>query len=350
LSLAVHLPSDRFDVYVCTTRIGGGPPIAELEAAGARHVGLGRKGRFDVPGHLALLRLARELRPDVLHAHMFGSNLAGSVFGRLARVPVVIAHEHTWSYEGDPVRKLLDGYLIGRLADAFLAVSSADAERMHSIEHVPRGKIRMIPNAWMPRPDAGSGDLRTQLGLGPDVPIAVSVTTMRPQKRLDLLAEAFVRTLRTVPGARLLLVGDGPERPALEAAVDRLGLRDAVHFLGYRQDIDAVFAAADAMVLSSDFEGTPIAVLEAMAAGVPVISTNVGGLPDVVDQTLGVLVPRRDAAALGDAMALVLGDRDLAARMGAAARKRAAEFTVDRYTERCGALYEELLAASRRRR
>lgn len=347
LNLATHLPSERFEQHLVTTRRSGGEPIAELVAAGVGHTDLRRGGRYDLGGYAKLLGLIHRLRPDVLHAHMYGSNVSGSVFGTLAAVPAIVAHEQTWSYEGQLLRRFLDGRVIGRLADVFIAVSSADAERMQSIEGVPAGKIRMIPNAWSERVYAVQTDLRAELGIGAQTPLAASVMLMRPQKRLDVMVDAFALTLKELPEARLVLVGEGSERSAVSAQVERLGLGHAIHILGYREDIGSVWEAADALVLSSDFEGTPLSVLEGMAAGVPVVSTDIGGMPDITTDDCAVLVPRRDPHALGTALAGVLGDPARRARMGDAAKARAASFTATAHAERVAELYESLLATAR---
>jgi glycosyltransferase involved in cell wall biosynthesis len=342
--LAVHLPRDRFEVTVCTSRHPPGPLRAEVEAAGIRHVGLDRRGRFDVARLAGLVRLLRRERFDVLHAHKFGSNLWGSLFGRACRVPVVVAQEQTWSYEGRPLRRFLDGRVIGRLAHAFVAVSSADRERMIDLESVPRAKTIVIPNAYVPRP-GGGGDLRAELGLRSDVPLVGTVCIHRRQKALEVLLEAFAVVTGRLPEARLAIGGSGPETEGLERLAAQLGLGDRVRFIGRRRDVDAVLRGLDVAAMSSDFEGTPLFALECMANGVPLVATAVGGLPDVVmDGETGLLVAPRDPAALAGAIEALLRDPDRRARMGEAARARLAGFTIERAAERFAALYERLLA------
>jgi glycosyltransferase involved in cell wall biosynthesis len=277
---------------------------------------------------------------------MFGSNVWSTIFGYLTRVPVVVAHEQTWSYEGMPLRRFLDGRVIGRWADAFIAVSSADAERMVTVEGVPREKIHMIPNAWMTRPRAADVDLRAELGIPADAPVAAAVMYMRPQKRIDVMVDAFARTAQRLPEARLVVVGEGDELPVLRERIAHHDLGDRVHVLGYREDVGTVWKIADVQVLSSDFEGTPLSVLEGMASGVPVVATDVGGLRDITDQDCARLVPRRDPEALGTALAEVLADRELQQRMREAALRRADDFTAPAHARRCEALYEELLAGA----
>ena len=283
LGLTTHLPRDRFEVWVCTTRFAGGPPMEALASAGVTHVHLDRStSRRAVAPFRDLVSVLRRERFDVLHSHMFGSNVWGTLFGTLCRVPVVIAHEHTWSYEGEPLRKFLDGRFVGRLATTFVAVSTRDRDRMIAVEKVPPGKIVVIPNAYVPRPDDDVGDLRAELGIPPGVPLVASVAVFRPQKALDVLVDAFAILLEAVPDAHLLLVGGGKCKPAVEQQVERLGLTARVHMPGRREDVASVWAAADLAAMSSDFEGMPLAAIEALEHGVPLVATNVGGLPDIV--------------------------------------------------------------------
>src|SRR5207253_10161989 len=135
--LATHLPPERYEVTVCATRRHTGSLVDELRAAGIRYESLDRRGRFDLAPFRHLVRLLRREGHDVLHSHGFGSNLWGSIFGRLARTPVVVAHEHSWSFEGQRVRRLLDRHVIGRLADVVVAVSTLDRERKTCVVGIP---------------------------------------------------------------------------------------------------------------------------------------------------------------------------------------------------------------------
>ena len=170
IALATHLPRDRFEVTVATTRPTGGPLLESLLAEGIPYLALDRAGRFDVAPFRRLVAFLRHQPIDVVHAHMFGSNLWGSILGRIAGVPVVIAHEQTWSYEGQPLRRFLDGHVIGRLADVFVAVSERDRQRMIDLEGVPAEKIVVLPNPYVPRPDGPSIDYRRHLQIASDAP------------------------------------------------------------------------------------------------------------------------------------------------------------------------------------
>lgn len=345
LGLATHLPADRFELWVCSTRGAEAAAMEQLRAAGVHHLHLDRRGKLDVWRFGRLVALLRRHRFDIVHGHMFGSNLWGCVIGRACRVPIVIAHEQTWSYEGEPVRRWLDGHVIGRLSTRFVAVSTRDAERMATVEGVPAQKIVMIPNAYVPRPGSGDTDLRAELGLGPATPLLVVVAQLRPQKALEVLLDAFPRVREAVPEAHLAIAGDGECRSALEAKARSDGQAERVHFLGRRSDVDAILRAGDVAVMSSDFEGTPLVAYECIANRTPLVATAVGGLPDIIeDGRTGRLVPPRDPRALASALVELLTDPARRAEIVAAAAQREAQFTIAAAASRFAALYEQLAA------
>lgn len=349
LRLALELPDEGFDVWMCTTRMAAAGPLAELAGAGVRHVRAHRSSRVDLPGLRPLWRVLRDERIDVVHAHMYGSNVWGTVLARAAGVPVAIAHEHSWPYEGSRLRPHVDS-AIGRCADAFVAVSEADAELMVEVENVPRAKIRVIPSAWTPRTIPGDGDLRAELGIPAGAPAVGTVAVLRKVKRLELLVEAFARVLQDVPDAWLVIAGEGPDRPVIEAAIERFGVGARTVMPGMREDVDTVWRALDVGAMSSDREGTPMAALEALAYGVPMVAPAVGGIPEIFAGGGGVLVPRHDVAALAHEIAALLTDPQRRREIGARGRARSDDYRAERQVERCVALYRELLATPRARR
>lgn len=351
VGLATHLPRDRFDVRTLTTRASRGALLEMLRAADIPHVNLGRRTKLDYHRLAGLARVLNKDGIDVLHTHKFGSNLSGAVIGRACRVPVVIAQEHTWSYEGQPLRKLLDGRLIGRLVDRFVAVSRADRDRMVELEGVPPSKTVVIPAAYVPRAVLSRRDLRVELGLAPGTPLVGTAANLRPQKALEVLLDAYAQVIATVADARLVIAGDGPSRAGLERRAAELGLTERVFFLGPREDVDAILTSLDLVVLSSDFEGTPLLAFECMAYGTALVATDVGGLRDVVDDGVsGLLVPRRDPSALASAIVGLLGDHRRRADLEVAALLRLKSFTIDAVASRFADLYDEILHERRRRR
>lgn len=343
LGLSTHLPRDRFEPWVCAPRGAEPGALSVLADAGIPFVELGRRGRWDAHRTAGLVGLLRRERFDVLHTHMFGSNLWGALAGPACGVPVVIAHEHTWSYEGKPWRAWLDGRVIGRRAARFIAVSEADAGRMVSIEKVPPEKVMVIPTALIPRPFVPGGDLRAELGVPPGTPLIGSVSRLRRQKALDLLIDAHARVLKVVPDVHLVLGGDGECRGELELHALEAGVAERTHFLGRRDDVDAILSALDVAVLSSDFEGRPLFALECMASGTPLVSTAVGGLPEMIDDgRTGMLVPPRRADSLAEAISALLLDPGLRSRIAAAAAAEVDSHAIESVAAQFGELYERL--------
>jgi glycosyltransferase involved in cell wall biosynthesis len=309
-----------------------------------RVIGLKRTSARQVWAWWPLYRLLRRERVDVLHAHKFGSNLWGTIVGRLARVPVIVAHEHTWSYEGQPLRKLADRAVIARGSSAFVAVSREDQRRMIEVEGIRPQDTLFIPNG-IPAPPAASGsDVRAELGIPPDAPVIGTVSVLRPQKALDVLLRAAKILVEEFPGLRVLIAGEGDRREALEELARELGLQDTVMFLGVRTDVPDVLVALDVAVSSSDFEGSPLSLMEYMEAARPVVATRVGGVPDLIDDgEQGLLVAPQDPPAFADAVAQLLRDPDRARAMGERGReRRRTEFDIDVMVKRLEALYEEL--------
>jgi glycosyltransferase involved in cell wall biosynthesis len=349
--VAMKLDPARFESVLCASRQTDEPLLdRELEEAGIEVLALGRRSTLDLLAWRPLVSLLRD-GVDVMHAHMFGSNVWGTVLGRLSGVPVVVAHEHTWSFQGRPLRRLLDRELVARWADVFVAVSGEDRRKMIEVEGVDPAKIRLIPNG-IPTPANGAvADVRAELGIEPGAPVLGVVCELRAQKALEVLFEAAAFLLAEFPTLKVLVAGDGPERARLEEGARRLGVADTVLFLGIRRDVPAVLAAVDVAVLSSDYEGSPLSVMEYMAAAKPVVSTRVGGVPELVKEDVhGLLVQPRDPEALAKAVARLLRDPGLAKRLGAEGRKRQQrEFSLEAMVRRIEDLYEELWLASGRR-
>jgi len=352
-ALTVRLDPSRFEKSFCVTRPIWGTGVKDrLHAAGVRTLTLERASRADLLAWRPLISLLRRGRTDILHCHMFGSNVSGTILGRLTGVPVVIAHEHVWSFEGHAMRRLLDRELIGKHAHAFLTVSNETRRQMIEVEGLDPTNVRVLPNGIPSLPQPRGHDLRNEFGLAPDQPIVGTVSIFRPQKALDILIRAVSLVAREFPTLKVLIVGGGPEKAALRELVDELGLNGVVTFTGFRSDVADFLAIFDVAVLSSDYEGTPLSVIEYMAAGKPVVATRVGGVPDLVEHGVhGLLVRPQDPEGLARAIVRLLRDPALRARMGEAGQTRQRrEFSIDVTLRHLELLYEELFRASERGR
>lgn len=350
VAVATHLPRDRFDVTVVTTRPAAGPLVDSLVTQGVRHVSLNRRGRFDLAPFRRLVMMLREERIDVLHAHMFGSNFWATVLGRLAGVPVVVAQEHSWSYQGQAARRFLDGHVIGRFCDAFVAVSERDRDRMITLEGVPAEKIVVLPNPYVRRPRDESADVRRDLSIPVGAPVIATVAVLRPEKALEVLLQAFVELLANIPEAILVIAGDGPCRGALERRAADLGISASVRFPGWWQEVGRLLEATDVAALSSDREGAPLFALECMAHTTPLVSTDVGGIAELLRDGHGVLtVPRRDPSALAGALTALLRDPERRAAQARAAAAFLPKYEIDNVVGEFSELYDRLLERSKQR-
>jgi glycosyltransferase involved in cell wall biosynthesis len=287
-----------------------GPMGLEARALGLRTESLEMsRGVPDPRGMLRLVRLVREWRPDVVHSHMVHANLMARMLRIFAPVPVLVSTIHN-IHEGG--RLLMAGYrLTNHLADHMTIVSQAAADRFINDRIVPKRLLTVIPNGveierFQNVPSAVRESLRRSLGLTQHF-VWLAVGRFEIAKDYPTMLHAFAAVRQRHAEAVLLLVGGGSLQAETEAFAESLGLSGAVRFLGIRPDVPELMTAADAYVMSSAWEGMPIVLLEAAAAGLPVVATRVGGNHEVVgNEETGFLVPPRDAGALGDAMSRLM--------------------------------------------
>jgi glycosyltransferase involved in cell wall biosynthesis len=204
-----------------------------------------------------------------------------------------------------------------------------------------------IPNGVGPLPPPSGRDVRRELGIDATAKVAGVVGMLRPQKAHRVLLQALALLIGEWPTLEVLIVGDGPERASLERSAQELGVHRNVRFLGDRADVADVLNALDLAVCCSDFEGSPLSVMEYMDAALPIVATTVGGLPDLIEPGVhGLLVPPQDPPSLARAIEALLRNPDDAHAMGARAReRRRSEFDMDVQVRRLEALYIELLDA-----
>ena len=221
---------------------------------------------------------------------------------------------------------------------------------MIEIEGIDPEDVMFMPNGIPAPPPPTGADVRAELGIPADTPVIGTVSVMRPQKALDVLLHATRTLVDEFPALKVLIAGEGDTREALEELVRELGIGDNVMFLGVRTDVPDVLAALDVAVSTSDFEGSPLSVMEYMEAARPVVATRVGGVPDLIDDGVhGLLVERQDPAAFAAAVAQLLRDPPRAAEMGRQGQeRRRAEFDIDVMVKRLEELYVQLSAQAAR--
>ncbi len=303
---------------------------------------------FD-PGLIrALVRRLRAVRPDVVHTHLLHADLHGTLAARLARVPHVVSSRHN----DDKFRRVLPVRLLNRWlwhqTSAGIAISEAIRQFSIDVEGVPPEKIHTVhygldPASITVPPDARAA-LRRALGLPPETLLIGSVCRLIEQKGLVYGLRGFAEIAGRFPQAHYLLAGEGALRPDLEAEVRTLGLSDRVHFLGWRDDARAVMAGLDVLLAPSLWEGFGLVFLEAMVLGVPVISTQVSAIPEVVvDGETGWLVPVRAAQAVAAALSQALDQPAERQSRGMAGRRRVeTQFSAEVMVERTVEIYRSL--------
>jgi glycosyltransferase involved in cell wall biosynthesis len=283
-------------------------------------------------------RWFRKVAPDVVHAHS-GIWLKAAQGARWARVPRVTFTLHGIS-PSEPWYMRHYSRMAARSTDDVVAVSASLGEHLRNVVHVARDRVHVIPNGVSTREfctGPRSPEFRRHLGIPADASVVGSVARLHPVKNHALLIAAFARLRQQRPDAFLLLVGDGPCRQEIERDVADRGLSTAVHITGVISPTAPLFREMDVFVLSSHIEGTSISALEAMASGVPVVATAVGGNPVLLGHgQRGLLAPAGDAAALMEAMNTLLQDETLRVRVTAAAaeavsREYSEENMVTRY-------------------
>ena len=348
--LLLHLDRGRFEVAAISLFDRQGTDLEDmLDQAGVRVFYLGKRLGFDHRMYWRLGRVFREFQPDVVHTHLYVLRyLLPFVLTRRARAWVHTVH-NVAEKEVDRMGKWVHrmAFRLGVVPVAIAEGVARSLERVYGLKNPP-----LIPNG-IPVADYALGESarkawRAREGYEDRAVLLVSVARMSPQKDHFSLIQAFSMAASRNSQLRLLLVGDGPLRPEVEAQVRALDLEDKVRFLGVRTDVPEILAAADAFILSSQWEGNPLSVMEAMAAGKPVIATAVGGVPELVqDGKSGVLVPPGDVEALAEAILRLAGDAHLRRQLGQEASKQAKErFDVSVMVKGYAALYEQLLEKS----
>jgi glycosyltransferase involved in cell wall biosynthesis len=360
------LDPDAYETLLIAGTVGPGEgSFAELaERYGARLELLDSLGPElspirDARAFFALRCRIRRFRPQVVHTH----TAKAGFLGRLAALstsgarPVIVHTFHGHVLEGyfgrlaSAFYRLLERWL-ARGTDRLVAVSNATVADLVRLRVAGEQKFEVIPvgldlDGFLAL-SGGEGDaFRQEVGAGPEDLLLVYAGRLVPIKRVDRAIRAVAQARQKGVQARLAIVGDGPLRAELTALRDALRLGDSVRFLGYRERLEDVIAAADVAILTSDNEGTPVFLIEAAAGAKPAVATAVGGVPDVVTSETGRLVPPEDVSALAQAIESLARDPELRVRLGRGAREHVRErFAHGRLLRDVDGLYRRLLAES----
>lgn len=343
--LARGLPQDEFEVHVCAlTR--GGPLEAELRQAGIPVYVIGKRWRADPQAYWRLRRLIAQLRPDLVHTWLFAANAYGRQAAFACRVPVVVAAERCVDPWKGTLERMIDLYLARKTAR--IVVNSQAVRDFYVRYGLPAEKMVVIPNGVGPaQPSPVSRrELLAELGLPENCHLVGLIGRLWPQKRIKdaIWAADLLKVVRD--DVHLLIIGDGPQRARLQRFRDQCHIQDKVHFLGHREDVPRLLPHLDVVWCTSAYEGQSNAIMEAMAAGVPVVATDIAPNRELIEPgRTGLLFPVGDRASLARYTQKLLEDQQLASRLGQAASEHMRQnFSVQTMLTRYAQLYRNLFA------
>lgn len=313
----------------------------------------------DVRALLALVRVIRAQRPHVVHTHTAKAGLLGRLAAAVATRPrPVIVH----TYHGHVLRGYFGPLLtdvfrflewaLARVSDRLIGVSTATVDELAEMRIAPRSKFTVVPlglelDSFLALDLETDPMLHRELGADPADVLFTYTGRLAPIKRPDTMLRALAIARKDGAPVKVAVVGDGTQRAELEELAVKLGCADAVRFLGYRRDLARLAAGSDAALLTSDNEGTPVALIEAAAAGRPAVATDVGGVADIVIDGTGLLAPAGEETAIAAQIGRLAADPALRRRLGARAREHVREkFSGQRLLDDIDSLYSRLLDAA----
>jgi glycosyltransferase involved in cell wall biosynthesis len=323
----------------------------ELRADGVDVVCLGRRPGWDFGVSRRLAAAATARRVEVLHAHQYTPFFYAALAKLLVRpVPRLVLTEHGRHYpdRSSPLRRAVNRVVLDRLADAVNACCRFSGRALSEVDGFAGSRVEVIENGidldrYGPADDPA--EAKARLGLDPDRRYVIHVARHHPVKDQATLLRGFAAVADEFPDADLLMLGDGPLRGELEKLADGLGVADRVRFVGVRADVPGWLRAADVFALSSVSEAASLTLMEAMATGLPVAATDVGGTPEIVrHEREGLLFPRGDVGGCAGALRRVLADPDFAAALGRAGRERVeGRYHLDRTVAAYHRMYQRLV-------
>lgn len=360
--LTQKLAPPAYESRLVTGQIGAdeGDMMYYAEARGVQPVIVPELGRSLNPVNdfitiRKLVRLMREFQPDVVHTHTAKAGFTGRIAARIAGVPVVVHTFHGHVFHGYFSAPMTWTFiqierLAARLSDTLIVLTEGLRRELSEQYRVARKRkftvlplgLDLEPFAAQPRK---TGIFRLKYKIPADAPLIGLVGRLTAVKNHALFLEAAARVRRAIPDVHFVIVGDGELRADIERQIEALDLRDCVTLTGWITDTAPVYADLDVLAISSVNEGTPVTVIEGLTAGVPVVATAVGGLPDLLEGgALGALVPSGDAAALANALIHAIEQPPTPEQIGRAQRTMIDQYGIDRLARDLDSLYRGLLA------
>ncbi|MGV8149906.1 MAG: glycosyltransferase [Alkaliphilus sp.] len=315
LNICKNINQKKFLVEVVVLQKEMEPIGNELKETGVKvHILKCLHNPLDIRKTIKLIKIIKKYKPDIIHSHLFDSNFHARIAGILCNIKSLIIHEHSTYHQKEKFFRfpIYADRLLSRFTYKIIAISNAVKNFTVRQERISENKFEVIRNC-IPvdkfiKQDRVSikHNIRERLGIKQNSFLIISVASLTKQKGHKYLLEALASL--KIKNTMLLLVGDGPLRKDLNDQVKKLNLNDKVIFLGIRRDIPELLAASDLFVLSSVWEGQGLVVLEAMASGLPIVATNVGGVPEVVTEKEGYLVEPKNSQALANAITKIKSD------------------------------------------
>ena len=305
-------------------------------------------GRLNPASLLDIARVARQTQTDLLHLHGYKACTLGRIVGALLGMPVVL-HEHAVFPTMPPYQKLAD-WLLAPLNDRVVVNCEAVAEFCMERRSMDPENIEIIFNGvpldeFREVSDSAAAEAAEELGIGADTPVVGTVARLEEQKGITHFLNAVPAVKEECPDVKVLIVGDGTLRGALEEEARQLGIADNVIFTGERRDVPRLYKLMDVKVISSIYEGTTLTVFEAMATGTPVVATTVDGVEEVIeDGVTGMLVPPKDAASIAEVVTDLLTNPDRARLLSERAEQAVKQYDVRTSMRRIENLYETVLS------
>jgi glycosyltransferase involved in cell wall biosynthesis len=330
------------------------PILVDLQKTGVNIQRYPARSLFSLRRFIEIVRLVRREKVDILQTHLTYANILGGLVGWLTGVPVV-ATLHSTYFRRQGRGGLKDGiecWILRNIAQDVVAVAQSVADSYHP--YMGNKPIRVIRNAVAPAPVISLQQVhrtRSEFSIPAESLLILAVGRAEAAKGYADLVDAVALLRRSHPTVRLVVIGNGSRFDQLVRYVVAKKMKGIIQFIGERKDVPAWLAASDIFVSSSHWEGLPLAVLEAMMAGLPIVATRVGELPQVVNSELGILVPPRHPKMLSEALAVMLDDPDTRRRMGQAAREAALrDNTASSWFRNIMAMYSEILKKKRVKR
>ena len=339
----------RYEVHLCGLK----RPEAATEWLGSQGIPVHHLGRsrFDPRAVRDVAALARRLGARVLHVHGYAAADFGRLAARLSGARLVL-HEH-FADPRMPAYQGLADRLLAPLTDAAIAVSHSTREFLVRRRHVPADRVRLIWNGapldeFAPVSRERALRVRRELGIPADAPLVGTIGRLSAQKGHRYLVQAAAQLIARVPGARFVIAGDGDLAEELRSQAAALGLGGLLVFAGHRSDVPDLLGALDVFCISSLYEGTPLALFEAMASGKRIVSTAVDGCREgIEDGVNGLLVPPWEPGALASAVERLLGSPDLREGLGRRALECSRRYDVQACVQQMQALYDDVLSGRR---